>query len=80
MTPGIYYMREVFKENFDTQLHYKPEKNVNETIVDFAIYENEFRERLTVCIEEIFNVEIPFEQTKNTKVCEYCDYAGVCNR
>ncbi|MEI8086766.1 MAG: PD-(D/E)XK nuclease family protein [Paludibacter sp.] len=80
MTPGIYYMRDVFKEGFDTELHYKPEKNVNETVTDFHTYEDEFREHLTNCLEEIFNPEIPFTQTENVKVCQYCAYVGVCNR
>jgi len=80
ITPGIYYMRDVFKESFDTELHYKPEKNLNETVTDFNTFEVEFRERLTTCLEEIFNPAIPFVQTENTKICQYCAYKGVCNR
>ncbi|MFZ4724396.1 MAG: PD-(D/E)XK nuclease family protein [Paludibacter sp.] len=80
ITPGIYYMRDVFKESFDTELHHKPEKNLNETVTDFSTFEDEFRERLTTCLEEIFNSAIPFIQTENTKICQYCAYKGVCNR
>ena len=80
MTPGIYYMRDVFKDGFDTELHYKPEKNINETVTNFNIYEEEFREHLTACLDEIFNPEIAFVQTENVKVCQYCPYIGVCNR
>lgn len=81
ITPGIYYMRDVFKEEFETELHYKSkEKNINEVITDFSVYEEEFREHLTECLEEIFNPEIPFKQSESTKPCEYCPYKGVCNR
>ena len=80
MTPGIYYMRDVFKDAFETELHFKPDKNVNETVTDFSVYENEFRNHLTTCLEEIFNPEIAFTQTSNVKVCQYCAYCGVCNR
>lgn len=81
ITPGIYYMRDVFKEDFETQLHYKSkEKDINEVITDFSVYENEFREHLTACLEEIFNPEIPFIQSESTKPCQYCPYKGVCNR
>lgn len=80
MTPGIYYMRDVFKDGFDTELHYRPDKNVNDTVTDFNVYENEFKEHLTACLEEIFNPEVAFTQTENVKVCQYCAYAGVCNR
>jgi hypothetical protein len=80
ITPGIYYMRDVFKDDFDTELHAKPDRNTNDTITDFALYEDEFRTHLTDCLEEIFNPDIPFEQTENRKICQYCPYIGVCNR
>jgi hypothetical protein len=80
ITPGIYYMRDVFKDGFDTELHYKPEKNINETVTDFGIYEDEFRRHLTACLEEIFDPSIPFTQTENIKICQYCAYKGICNR
>ena len=80
MTPGIYYMRDVFKPNFETQLHAKPEKNVNELVTDFSLFENEFNLMLKNCLEEIMNPEVPFIQTENRDVCKYCAYSGVCNR
>jgi len=80
MTPGIYYMRDVFKQGFDTELHYKPDRNNNEVVSNFETYENEFRQHLTKCLEDVFNPEIPFIQTENVKVCQYCAYKGVCNR
>lgn len=76
-TPGIYYIRDVFKDDFDTEL---TNKETKEKVIDFEQYKNEFLERLTACLEEIFNHEIPFVQTENVKICQYCPYAGVCNR
>lgn len=77
ITPGIYYIRDVFKDDFDTELTNKESK---EKVTDFEPYENDFREHLTSCLEEIFNPEIPFSQTTNVKICQYCPYIGVCNR
>ena len=81
ITPGIYYMRDVFKEDFKTQLHFKSkEKDIDLVINDLAVYEAEFREHLTACLENIFNPEIPFVQSESTKPCQYCAYRGVCGR
>jgi len=77
ITPGIYYIRDVFKEEFDTELNNKESK---EKVIDFSQYEAEFRSHLSNCLEDIFNTEIPFVQTENVKVCQYCPYIGVCNR
>jgi len=75
--PGIYYIRDVFKDDFDTELF---NKELKETVKDFEQYEDNFRQHLTGCLEEIFNPKIPFVQTENVKVCQYCPYIGVCNR
>ena len=75
--PGIFYIRNTFREDFDTTLN---NKDLKEKVMDFSGYETQFGEKLTACLEEIFNPEIPFGQTANEKVCEYCPYSGICNR
>jgi len=77
ITPGIYYIRDVFKDEFDTELN---NKELKEKVTNFGTYEDDFRSHLTDCLEEIFNHEIPFAQTENVKICQYCPYIGVCNR
>ena len=77
ITPGIFYIRDVFKDDFDTEL---TNKELKEKVTDFAAYEDDFGLHLSDCLEEIFNHEIPFGQTKNVKICQYCPYTGVCNR
>ena len=76
-TPGIFYIRDVFKEEFDTHLN---NKELKEKVTAFDDYRDSFIENLSKCLEEIFNPDIPFTQTTNTKVCQYCSYVGVCNR
>ena len=47
---------------------------------DFSVYETEFRQRLQSLLQEIFNPEVPFEQSKDTGRCEYCDFRCLCKR
>ena len=51
-----------------------------EPVEDFSIYETEFRERLQVLLEDIFNPEIPFTQTEIVEKCTYCDFKTLCKR
>lgn len=76
-TPGIYYLRDVFKDDFDTELTNKEKKK---KVVSYADYKDEFKNMLTLCLEEIFNPDILFVQTENHKVCQYCPYKSICNR
>ena len=41
---------------------------------------NEFEISLTTLLQEIFNSETPFVQTKDEKLCKYCDFKTICNR
>lgn len=78
--PGILYTRNIFNEQFSTELCLKEEKNSRTVIQNYFDYENEFISRLTSCIEEIFNPEIPFVQTSITDTCSYCDFKTICRR
>ena len=79
IVPGIYYMRNLFKEPFETELTQKIDKN-NIVIDDFSIVKEEYTENLIACLEEIFDPTVPFTQTKVVKTCEYCDYKAICKR
>ena len=75
--PGIYYIRDTFKEDFDTRLYHKEAKM---WITDFAKYGEDFRRHLTACLEEMFDPAIPFRQSPGTQSCQYCAYKSICNR
>ena len=79
IVPGIYYMRNLFKEPFETELIQKIDKN-NIVIDDFSIVKEEYTENLIACLEEIFDPTVPFFQTEILKTCEYCDYRAICKR
>lgn len=75
VSPGIYYLREIFKENFD------PRINHNNSLIDnIEPLMNDFTNRLDQLIEEIFNPNIPFSQTSNTNHCKWCAFKEVCRR
>jgi hypothetical protein len=40
----------------------------------------EFSMHLTTLLEEIFNPEEVFDQTTDTKTCEFCPYKNICYR
>lgn len=47
-------------------------------VLNFALYEDDFREHLQALLNEIFNPQEPFTQTDDTKKCEYCDFHKLC--
>jgi hypothetical protein len=35
---------------------------------------------LTGIFRDLFNLEVPFEQTREEKNCQYCPYQSICSR
>ena len=74
LSPAIYYLRSVFKD-FDPTITF--DKNPVENISRFL---PEFTEKFNALLQEIFNPNIPFSQTKNEKNCQWCAFKEVCGR
>ena len=53
-------------------------RNKAEAIPDDILFE--FETQLKELLSDIFNPEIPFEQTSDTKNCEYCNFQSICGK
>ena len=74
VSPAIYYLRNIFTEHNPTITF------AGEPITDISIYLTEFTAKLNDFLQEIFDKNIPFTQTKNEKNCEWCAFKDVCRR
>jgi hypothetical protein len=73
--PGLMNMRNLFSEDFRFGLVMK-----NQRLEEVNALLPEFEARLRELMEEVFNPEVPFDQTYNLKNCLYCDFARICHR
>ncbi|HAZ26865.1 MAG TPA: hypothetical protein DCY95_21735, partial [Algoriphagus sp.] len=46
--------------------------------MDYKDYDPDFQTKLKELLEELYNPEIPFDQTEVLKKCEYCPYKEIC--
>ncbi len=76
LVPAIYLTPELFGDSFTIY----PTLGKPAEKIEFDKIENEFEEKLTDLIAEIFNPDLPFTQTQDEKRCLYCPYAGICHR
>ncbi|MHB9055171.1 MAG: PD-(D/E)XK nuclease family protein [Paludibacteraceae bacterium] len=77
LVPEVLKVRDLFKDDFSTQLRDKMRK---ELVTDFNDYKEVFVEKLTLSLEEIFNPEIPFVQCSEIELCRYCRFKVICRR
>jgi len=76
--PGVIWVRDVFKKNYDTQLFIKEGKSKNPILLHAV--KNEFKACLDDLLETIYNKDIPFQPVDNIDKCRFCTYKTLCNR
>jgi CRISPR/Cas system-associated exonuclease Cas4 (RecB family) len=80
VAPALLYIHQAASESYSPVVEmgepYKPKISID----DFSIYEEEFRERLQMLLEEIYDSQEPFTQTPYTAKCQYCNFKGICER
>ncbi len=77
INPGIYYLRGIFEDEYDVSLKCREKGNLP---VESISMETEFESQFVQLLREIFNADIPFEQTAIEENCRYCPYKQICRR
>ena len=79
MTPAVFNSKEMFGEKFDYRLKYK-EQRKSIVLFDAKPFLEEYKGHLKALLEELFDVEVPFDQTDDVTKCGYCAYKDICRR
>lgn len=80
VAPSLLYIHRAASDSYSPVIEMGAPRQPKVPVNNFTFYEDEFRERLQELLQEIYNPELPFDQTENTKRCEYCDYRSLCKR
>lgn len=78
--PTIYYLRTLFKRSFDPIVEQKKGRGKADKVNSFQDFASDFEDKLRQCLDEIFNLDIPFTQTETGKACAYCSFRGLCGK
>jgi CRISPR/Cas system-associated exonuclease Cas4 (RecB family) len=80
VAPSLLYIHRAASEDYSPVICLKEGRNEAETVTDFSIYEDEFREGLQKLLDEIFHPEVDFTQTEVEEKCAYCDFKAFCRK
>lgn len=78
--PAIYYLRTLFQRSFDPVVEQKKGRGKADKVNSFQEFVADFEDKLRQCLDEIFNLDIPFTQTETGKACAYCSFRGLCGK
>lgn len=78
--PGLYNSKELFTKGFDIRLEIQSDKGKYQQINDVRPWLDEFKTGLKGLISEIYNPEVPFDQTEDLPKCSYCSFKNICHR
>jgi len=75
IVPGMFNSHDLFSKDFSTSL-----KMNQKNLQSYGEVKVDFQAVLSELLTEIFDPQIPFDQTKDERKCGYCSYSGVCMR
>ncbi len=78
--PGIFNSKDLFAKKFDSRVFSKIAYKEAEPVSEFRQYATEYEEGLRTLLTEMFDQNVPFDQTDDEKKCGYCPYKEICNR
>lgn len=78
--PAIYYLRTLFQRSFDPVVEQKKGRGKADKVNSFQDFVSDFEDKLRQCLDEIFDLDIPFTQTETGKACAYCSFRGLCGK
>lgn len=78
--PAIYYLRTLFQRSFNPVVEQKKGRGKADKVNTFQEFVADFEGKLRQCLDEIFNLDIPFTQTETGKACAYCSFRGLCGK
>lgn len=78
--PAIYYLRTLFQRSFNPVVEQKKGRGKADKVNSFQDFVADFEGKLRQCLDEIFNLDIPFTQTETGKACTYCSFRGLCGK
>lgn len=78
--PTLLYIHRAAAKDYSSDILIGEPRKPKDTVENIAVYEDDFRSELSALIHEIFDQNIPFAQTEDTKRCQYCDFAKICRR
>lgn len=79
ITPGVYLIREIFKEDF--RYHFSMGAGKKAVPVwDYTSLDGDFNRNLSGLIGSIYDPGSTFNQTGQEETCRNCPYRGICHR
>ena len=79
VVPQLLFIRDTYQDDFKADIFLKTGKQMI-PVNSIIPFKEEFREGLQTLLKELFDKEIPFNQTDNIKKCQYCAYVDICTR
>ncbi|WP_321480486.1 PD-(D/E)XK nuclease family protein [uncultured Bacteroides sp.] len=80
VAPALLYIHRAAADSYSPVIEMGEPRKPKIPVNNFALFEDDFRERLQELLKEIYNPDEAFTQTEFTKTCEYCDFKAICRR
>ena len=80
--PAVLALKEAMRNdfNYETDVAFRMKSGGIGALMDVADVEKDLMDGLSKVMGTLYDQTIPFAQTSDRRVCEYCDYRQICHR
>ena len=78
--PCLLYIKKLYDKNFNINITQKQNRKIINVINSYDFVSEDFENKLSNLITNIFDENNNFEQTEDIDRCKYCEYADICKR
>lgn len=78
--PGLLFVRDSFNEAFETNIVQKIGRGDPIIVNDYRLYKEEIKTGLNQLIADLYDPQVPFNQTENKNICKNCMYNKICRK
>ena len=80
VAPALLYIHRASSGDYAPVVQLGESRQPKVPVENFSLFEKEFRERMNLLLETIFNPQTSFNQTDIIDKCTYCDFKELCKK
>jgi hypothetical protein len=80
VSPALLYIHKAAAADYSPVIEMGEPRKTKVPVGNFSLIDDEFRQHLTLLLQEIFSPAKPFSQTEFASKCESCDFRSLCRK
>ena len=80
IAPALLYIHRAANKDYSPIITTGEPRKEKQALTNFAELKADFERQLNAVVQELFEQDLPFDQTSEVDQCAYCDFKSLCGK